>query len=172
MPRAFWRDAAPSNLEVEVSRWRSRRRRDGATSDAGTAPTKENISAYFKNCLRSSGANNLAYEKTVKMFDLEDLEVDPDGQVISFKVADGNPEPKAMEFSNGTADHIAALRSLNDRNRRVHERIEAVRVDDRDDQTQPTRAELALVSPTSQTAGNPHGLATFNELARRFWRAA
>lgn len=138
--------------------------------DAGTAPTKENIAAYYKNALRSSGANNLAYEKTVKMFDLSDLEIDPDGRVISFKVKDA--EPRAMEFSNGTADHITALRSLNDRNRRVHERTEPVRVDDHSDRTQPTRAELALVSPMSQTASGPHGLATFNELARRFWRTA
>lgn len=169
MPHFFWRDSAPSNLDLAYSRWKKRLT---ATHDAGTAPTKENISAYFKNALRSSGANSLAYEKTVKMFDLEDLEVDPAGNVVSFKVADGAPEPRAMEFSNGTADHITALRSLNDRNRRVHERVEAVRVDDRDDQTQPTYEERKLLSPTSTTAGNPHGLATFNELARRFWRTA
>lgn len=169
MPHFFWRDSAPSNLDLAYSRWK---KRAAATHDAGTTPTKENISAYFKNALRSSGAENLAYAKTVRMFDLSDLEIDADGQVISFKVADGNPEPRAMKFSDGTDNHLAALRSLNERNQRVYRRVEAVRVDDRDDRTQPTRAELALVSPTSQTAGNPHGLATFNELARRFWRTA
>lgn len=169
MAHFFWRDSAPSNLELAYARWKKRPR---ATHDAGTAPTKENIQNYYTTALRSSGANNLAYEKTVKMFDLDDLEVDPDGRVISFKVADSQPEARALEFSSGTADHIAALRSLNALNRRVHGRIEPIRVDDRDDRKRPTAAELVLVSPASATAGGPHGLARFNQLARRFWRTA
>lgn len=142
-------------------------------------PTLERIQQFYVNALRSSGDEDEAKAKTMRYFDLNGLDVDGE-KVIGFHVADeeqldpglDDPKTRAMEFSNGTADHVSALRSLNERNRRVHERIEAVRVDDRDDRTQPTRNELALVSPTSQTAGNPHGLATFNELARRFWRTA
>jgi hypothetical protein len=176
-------------LDRKFARFQQRRaaERACATCDAGTTPTKENIEAFYKNALRSSGAENEAYEKTVKFFDLEDLEIDADGRVVSFKVADSEPqrddelspddysddepENRAMEFSNGTADHVSALRSLNDRNQRVHDRRTLARADDRAERKRPTVTEQRLLTPHVGHGGSNsiQSLVAFNELARRFW---